>query len=60
MLMSCGLVVVVVAHQIGVLLTVVFGFPLNVFPCRFTLDIMFWRHAKPSRNRVIAVTTVIV
>ncbi|EQC28649.1 hypothetical protein SDRG_13526 [Saprolegnia diclina VS20] len=40
--------------------TVAVAFPLNIFPCRFTLDMMFFASAKDSTVRHVAVTVGLV
>ena len=52
---------------IAIAVTVVLAFPLNVFPCRYTLDVMFYKYilrgeelAPPtSRTRHVAFTLLI-
>ncbi|GLE03705.1 hypothetical protein PINS_up012607 [Pythium insidiosum] len=40
--------------------TVSVAFPLNIFPCRFTIDMMFFAYAKDSLARHVAVTAGLV
>jgi amino acid permease len=40
--------------------TVSVAFPLNIFPCRFTIDMMFFAYAKDSMFRHVAVTSALV
>lgn len=40
--------------------TVAVAFPLNVFPCRFTLEMMCYPEAMPSTVRHVSVTCAIV
>ncbi|TMW64181.1 hypothetical protein Poli38472_014298 [Pythium oligandrum] len=40
--------------------TVAVAFPLNIFPCRFTIDMMFFAYSKDSNFRHVAVTSGLV
>jgi sodium-coupled neutral amino acid transporter 7/8 len=40
--------------------TVAVAFPLNIFPCRFTLDMMFFATRADSMLRHVTVTTILV
>ncbi|TDH67541.1 hypothetical protein CCR75_005341 [Bremia lactucae] len=44
----------------AITLTVAVAFPLNIFPCRFTIDMMFFANSEVSRLRHIAVTSGLV
>jgi len=45
---------------VAVGLTVVLSYPLNIYPARFTLEMMFFKHSKPSRIRFLLMTTIMV
>ncbi|KAG3007712.1 hypothetical protein PC120_g16668 [Phytophthora cactorum] len=40
--------------------TVAVAFPLNIFPCRFTIDMMFFSNSEDSWSRHVAVTSSLV
>ncbi|KAG7396681.1 hypothetical protein PHYBOEH_001910 [Phytophthora boehmeriae] len=40
--------------------TVAVAFPLNIFPCRFTIDMMFFSSAEDSWSRHVIVTSALV
>uniref|UniRef100_A0AAV1TZ72 Amino acid transporter transmembrane domain-containing protein n=1 Tax=Peronospora matthiolae TaxID=2874970 RepID=A0AAV1TZ72_9STRA len=40
--------------------TVAVAFPLNIFPCRFTIDMMFFANSEDSWSRHVAVTSSLV
>ncbi|KAG6584814.1 Sodium-coupled neutral amino acid transporter [Phytophthora cinnamomi] len=40
--------------------TVAVAFPLNIFPCRFTIDMMFFSNSEDSLSRHVAVTSGLV
>uniref|UniRef100_H3GW21 Amino acid transporter transmembrane domain-containing protein n=1 Tax=Phytophthora ramorum TaxID=164328 RepID=H3GW21_PHYRM len=40
--------------------TVAVAFPLNIFPCRFTIDMMFFSNSEDSWTRHVAVTSSLV
>ena len=46
--------------QGAIALTIVFAYPLNIFPCRFTIEMMLFTEWRPNRIRFFALTTFLV
>lgn len=46
--------------QLGVGLTVVLAFPLNIYPARFTIEMMFFGRQSPSLFRFVGLTCLLV
>eukprot|EP00164_Ancoracysta_twista_P003027 GFYU01004038.1.p1 GENE.GFYU01004038.1~~GFYU01004038.1.p1 ORF type:complete len:529 (+),score=110.10 GFYU01004038.1:289-1875(+) len=48
------------AGEATVTLTVILAFPLNIFPTRFTIEMMFFTDKEPSRVRHFTITILLV
>eukprot|EP00743_Colponemidia_sp_Colp-15_P003816 GILK01004116.1.p1 GENE.GILK01004116.1~~GILK01004116.1.p1 ORF type:complete len:562 (+),score=86.08 GILK01004116.1:152-1687(+) len=46
--------------EIAMVFTLLLAFPLNIFPCRYTIDIMLFLGKPPSRIRFILLTVLVV
>lgn len=51
---------IIAIAQFAVGLTVALSFPINVFPLRFTVEIMFFPNSPPSKAKFVILTTVLV
>lgn len=50
----------IAVSRAAITFTVAVAFPLNIFPCRFTIDMMFFAYARESYVRHVVVTTGLV
>lgn len=50
----------IAVSRAAITFTVAVAFPLNIFPCRFTIDMMFFADARDSCTRHVVVTTGLV
>lgn len=50
----------IAVSRAAITFTVAVAFPLNIFPCRFTIDMMFFANAQESCTRHVVVTSALV
>lgn len=50
----------IAVSRAAITFTVSVAFPLNIFPCRFTIDMMFFAYSQDSLTRHVAVTSGLV